>query len=220
MSERASEQASLLANYISNNNKAQPTIWLSSPALKYFSCPSSRPAVLQSCSPARLKTAMDQDHENLAPNFNNLDLDLDNYVDLNDILATDNSQPMSNAFPTQPHTVPTSDQNGSTFPCPIFEADIILGRDHVCSGVEGKPAAVRRHMLRNHVSFLKRCPSCKKEITDQTDFDRAHGVRCTISRPQLKGEAAIQPWIDLYRSVNPLGTPLPASSKCMCALEM
>ncbi|ORX93469.1 hypothetical protein BCR34DRAFT_239543 [Clohesyomyces aquaticus] len=73
--------------------------------------------------------------------------------------------------------------------CPIFQADIILGRGHSCSsaGPAKNMSDIRRHLLRGkkpHLHFLKSCKTCKKHVLHQQEYETRHGQHCGKVQPQ------------------------------------
>lgn len=131
------------------------------------------------------------------------------------------SEQFQPAYPTQDHnsSVTQDELPKRDFGCPVYEADIILGRDHTCKGAREKNMSkIRVHMTRGrqpHLDFLSRCGTCEEDIIDRNEFQQSHGLRCNNPRKQLRGDAAQQQWNALYYKVNPAGTPLPTSSKCI-----
>ncbi|PSN71923.1 hypothetical protein BS50DRAFT_239241 [Corynespora cassiicola Philippines] len=96
--------------------------------------------------------------------------------------------------------------------CPVFEADIIVRREHTCSGTTATVCSqIRTHLIKGkspHVQFLKLCGTCNEDIFDEEEFEQHHGSRCNTQKSQRrKGDHVLQ-WIGLYRKLNP-GVALP-----------
>ena len=114
--------------------------------------------------------------------------------------------------------------------CPVFEADIIVRREHTCSGTTATVCSqIRTHLIKGkspHVQFLKLCGTCNEDILDEEEFEQHHGSRCNTQKSQRrKGDHVLQ-WIALYRKLNP-GVALPeryqsflGSSDAPCPAEV
>ncbi|KNG51002.1 hypothetical protein TW65_71831 [Stemphylium lycopersici] len=104
---------------------------------------------------------------------------------------------------TASNLIASNQEEKRKFQCPQRVAELAMGRNvHACTGVEARSMAkVRRHMVRGsrgrppHLQFLKLCPTCNEDITDQDAFENehgAHGELCQSPRKQHKGPAAQQ----------------------------
>lgn len=98
------------------------------------------------------------------------------------------------------------------FPCPVFQADILLGRRHSCRGtLENNMSEVRRHLRRSrHVDFLRLCPTCNEDFTDREEFESKHGNNgefCNNPLKQRRGVLAEEQWEALYRKINRMEPP-------------
>lgn len=85
------------------------------------------------------------------------------------------------------------------FACPIFSAQVAKGLPHNCNGKGGNSMSeVRRHLTRPsggypaHLSFLKRCTTCNRDVIDKSIFEESHGANCHDPLPLKKKDAAYE----------------------------
>jgi hypothetical protein len=92
-----------------------------------------------------------------------------------------------------------------SLPCPIREINRRLGRRYTCSGVlADNMSGIRRHLLRNHLDFLKRCPTCNEDFINKDKFERGHGINgefCSVVRKQRRGVSIEEQWQSLYQKL-------------------
>ncbi|KAF1848840.1 uncharacterized protein K460DRAFT_415320 [Cucurbitaria berberidis CBS 394.84] len=128
--------------------------------------------------------------------------------DLHDALhPTTVTLPPSPSFNSRKRKRIMSDQNPwqQKFACPIFRAEVENGLPHNCNGKGGNTMSeVRRHLTRPsggypaHLSFLKRCTTCNKDVIDKSKFAESHGAKCHDPQPLKKKDAAYEQYQALY----------------------